>query len=272
MRVRTIRHDPCPRHAARGECGHGQARSTIPRARIRRSGASTSLRGSVARRCGRQTAGAGQRLRFRHCRSGCRSCRLGVRTPRRTAHTGERQPLVGGLNARAAAPILNGREHAAGRSRRGNGGMFEKRSCVLRRGAGAGMHRTGTAVERATVTESVPSQSPHASGAVGTSSSPTSSAPLSPDALRRTALRSVAAPAHRSTLQGTHHGALSGTHRPALYLPTDPDSPVATLRIPVKPITDSGVKPITQSGQADHLSERSDAGVRLCRSVIGLGR
>ena len=44
------------------------------------------------------------------------------------------------------------------------------------------------------------------------------------------------------------------------------------LRIPVKPIIDSGVKPITQSGQADHLSERSDAGVRLCRSVIGLGQ
>ena len=44
------------------------------------------------------------------------------------------------------------------------------------------------------------------------------------------------------------------------------------MRIPVKPITDSGVKPITQSGQADHLSERSDAGVRLCRSVIGLGQ
>ena len=33
------------------------------------------------------------------------------------------------------------------------------------------------------------------------------------------------------------------------------------MRIPVKPITDSGVKPITQSGQADHLSERNDAGV-----------
>ena len=33
------------------------------------------------------------------------------------------------------------------------------------------------------------------------------------------------------------------------------------LRIPTKPITDSGVKPITQSSQADHLSERSDAGV-----------
>ena len=44
------------------------------------------------------------------------------------------------------------------------------------------------------------------------------------------------------------------------------------VRIPVKPITDSGVKPITQSGQADHLLERSDAGVRLCRSVIGLGQ
>ncbi len=27
----------------------------------------------------------------------------------------------------------------------------------------------------------------------------------------------------------------------------------------MKPITDSGVKPITQSGQAEHLSERSDA-------------
>ena len=44
------------------------------------------------------------------------------------------------------------------------------------------------------------------------------------------------------------------------------------LRIPVKPITESGVKPITESGQVDHLSERSDAGVRLCRSVIGLGQ
>ena len=33
----------------------------------------------------------------------------------------------------------------------------------------------------------------------------------------------------------------------------------------------SHLKPITQSGQADHLSERSDARVRLCRSVIGLG-
>ena len=44
------------------------------------------------------------------------------------------------------------------------------------------------------------------------------------------------------------------------------------MRIPVKPITESGVKPITDSGQVDHLSERSDAGVRLCRSVIGLGQ
>ena len=32
------------------------------------------------------------------------------------------------------------------------------------------------------------------------------------------------------------------------------------LRIPVKPITCSGMKPITESGQADHQSERSDAG------------
>ena len=44
------------------------------------------------------------------------------------------------------------------------------------------------------------------------------------------------------------------------------------LHVPAKPITESGAKPITQSGQADHLSERSDAGVRLCRSVIGLGQ
>ena len=50
------------------------------------------------------------------------------------------------------------------------------------------------------------------------------------------------------------------------------DASYVRVRIPVKPITDSGVKPITQSGQADHLSERSDAGVRLCRSVIGLGQ
>ena len=32
------------------------------------------------------------------------------------------------------------------------------------------------------------------------------------------------------------------------------------VRIPVKPITHSGLKPITESGQADHQSERSDAG------------
>ena len=35
------------------------------------------------------------------------------------------------------------------------------------------------------------------------------------------------------------------------------------LLIPVKPITDSGVKSITESGQPDHWSERSDAGVGL---------
>ena len=35
------------------------------------------------------------------------------------------------------------------------------------------------------------------------------------------------------------------------------------LRIPVKLITDSGVKPITDSGQTGHLSERSDAGLGL---------
>ena len=38
---------------------------------------------------------------------------------------------------------------------------------------------------------------------------------------------------------------------------------VAKLRIPVKLITDSGVKPITDSGQTGHLSERSDAGLGL---------
>ena len=37
----------------------------------------------------------------------------------------------------------------------------------------------------------------------------------------------------------------------------------AALRIPVKLITDSGVKPITDSGQTGHLSERSDAGLGL---------
>jgi hypothetical protein len=34
-----------------------------------------------------------------------------------------------------------------------------------------------------------------------------------------------------------------------------------SLRIPAKPITESGVEPISHSGQADYLSERSDAGV-----------
>ena len=35
------------------------------------------------------------------------------------------------------------------------------------------------------------------------------------------------------------------------------------VRIPVKPITDSGVNPITESGPPDHWLERSDAGVGL---------
>ena len=38
---------------------------------------------------------------------------------------------------------------------------------------------------------------------------------------------------------------------------------LSCLRIPVKLITDSGVKPITDSGQTGHLSERSDAGLGL---------
>ena len=49
----------------------------------------------------------------------------------------------------------------------------------------------------------------------------------------------------------------------------------AGLRIPVKPITRSGGKPITCSGanrspvptQTDHLSERSDAGRRYCQML-----
>ena len=47
--------------------------------------------------------------------------------------------------------------------------MFEKRSCVLRLGFGAGMQGTGAAAERATVNESAPSQSARAPAAVGTS-------------------------------------------------------------------------------------------------------
>ena len=35
------------------------------------------------------------------------------------------------------------------------------------------------------------------------------------------------------------------------------------VRIPAKPITDSGLKPVSQTGGAGHWSERSDAGVAL---------
>ena len=35
------------------------------------------------------------------------------------------------------------------------------------------------------------------------------------------------------------------------------------MRIPAKPITDSGLKPVSQTGGAGHWSERSDAGVAL---------
>ena len=38
---------------------------------------------------------------------------------------------------------------------------------------------------------------------------------------------------------------------------------VYRVRIPVIPITDSGMNPITESGQPEHWSERSDAGVGL---------
>nr|VFJ68319.1 MAG: hypothetical protein BECKFW1821C_GA0114237_101423 [Candidatus Kentron sp. FW] len=40
------------------------------------------------------------------------------------------------------------------------------------------------------------------------------------------------------------------------------------MRIPVKSITDSGIKPITQTGEIDHLSERSDARILLLPEVI----
>ena len=43
-----------------------------------------------------------------------------------------------------------------------------------------------------------------------------------------------------------------------------------SVRIPVIPITDSGVIPITDSMLSDHQSERSDAGVPLWGEVIGL--
>ena len=37
MQVRTVRHDPWPRHGARGECGHGQAWSRMATSPRRRS-------------------------------------------------------------------------------------------------------------------------------------------------------------------------------------------------------------------------------------------
>ena len=81
--------------------------------------------------------------------------------------------------------------------------------------------------------------------------------------------RAIVEAAPQTDLQEVRDGALILLYRLLFILCNY--SPML-LRIPVKPITDSGVKPITQSGQADHLSERSDAGVRLCRSVIGLGQ
>lgn len=41
------------------------------------------------------------------------------------------------------------------------------------------------------------------------------------------------------------------------------DYEIRAVRIPVKPIGHSGGKPVTHSGHADHLSERSDAGIGL---------
>jgi hypothetical protein len=44
------------------------------------------------------------------------------------------------------------------------------------------------------------------------------------------------------------------------------------LRIPVKSITNSGMNPITYSGQIDHASERSDAGDLLSPETLGCGQ
>ena len=43
----------------------------------------------------------------------------------------------------------------------------------------------------------------------------------------------------------------------------DGGSKLGCLRIPVKVISDSGLNVISESGQSDHRSERSDAGVGL---------
>ena len=52
--------------------------------------------------------------------------------------------------------------------------------------------------------------------------------------------------------------------------PSNIDASYGSVRIPVIPITDSGVMPITDSMLSDHQSERSDAGVPLWGEVIGL--
>ena len=70
-------------------------------------------------------------------------------------------------------------------------------------------------------------------------------------------------------VSAAHEPGEEPAQRLVLALPPSRRRPVAATElagrrgIPTKPITDSGVKPITQSGQADHLSERSDAGDRL---------
>ena len=55
---------------------------------------------------------------------------------------------------------------------------------------------------------------------------------------------------------GAGYSAASGGYASFLQL-------AATLRIPVKVISDSGLNVISESGQSGHRSERRDAGVGL---------
>ena len=129
---------------------------------------------------------------------------------------------VHSIGATSDEPIPRKRfEYACGRSRRATGGMFEKRSCVLRCGSEAGMRGIGTAVERATVTESAPSQSPRASGAVGTSRRRTNHRAGSATCARRNTRPASSRSSARS---------VTDAFSPAPSSPLSPDSPRTLVR------------------------------------------
>ena len=135
-----------------------------------------------------------------------------------------------------------------------NGGMFEKRDDDLCCCAVTGTQRTGMAAERPTIIKAALARAVSGAGLPLSAWTEPDVQPRPPRVPVRgmdTRIRCHAARAAlrrpRATLHVTHHGTLSGTHCPALYLPTDPDSPVGT---PVKCVCTSRARRLSSASSA----------------------